>query len=90
MSDLIPKDKIKDPHNVDIWCKVNGEFKQNENTSMMIFNVKQLLEYASKFVTLEAGDVILTGTPSGVSTVKSGDYIECGLGNLIKMKFSVE
>lgn len=90
VSDLIPKDRLQDPHNIDIWCHVNGEMKQKENTSMMIFNIPQLLRYTSQFVTLERGDVLLTGTPSGISTVKPGDYIECGLGEIVKMKFIVE
>ena len=65
--------------------------KQNGNTSDMIFPIPTLIEYISKFVTLEPGDLILTGTPEGVGKVDPGDLIECGIGdNIAQMKFSVE
>uniref|UniRef100_A0A915J9C4 oxaloacetate tautomerase n=1 Tax=Romanomermis culicivorax TaxID=13658 RepID=A0A915J9C4_ROMCU len=90
VSDFIPKECITDPQNITLWCKVNGVLKQNEKTSSMIFDIEQLMKYASNFVTLEAGDVLLTGTPPGMCSVKPGDIIECGLGEIMKMKFVVE
>lgn len=78
-----------DPHNVEIYCKINGVDKQRCNTNMMIFDIPTLIEYASKFVTFEAGDVLLTGTPAGVCHVDSGDVIEFGLKDISKTTINV-
>lgn len=90
VSPFIPKDAIPDPQNVGIWCKVNGAMKQDGNTRDMIFTVPYLLSYISQFFTLEPNDVVLTGTPSGVSAVKAGDVIQGGIDKLVKMEFKVE
>lgn len=90
MSDYIPKDRIPDPYNLDLWLKVNGQLKQKGNTKEMIFDIPSMLAHATQFVTMEPGDLLLTGTPKGVSTLKAGDEIECGIGDLITMKFPVE
>jgi len=63
---LITADEAGDPQNLNLRCWVNGELRQNSNTSDMVFSVAQLISYASQYMTLEAGDVILTGTPEGV------------------------
>ena len=55
----------------------------------MIFTIPYLVSYISQFITLEPGDVILTGTPAGVGPVKAGDTITCGLGDEISMAFNV-
>jgi 2-keto-4-pentenoate hydratase/2-oxohepta-3-ene-1,7-dioic acid hydratase in catechol pathway len=56
----------------------------------MIFSVQELISYISRFFTLETGDVILTGTPAGVSSVQPGDVIEAQLGPRLRVKFSVK
>ncbi len=89
VSDFIPKNKILDPHNVHLWLKVNGEMKQNGNTKDMIFKIPFLVSWISKYFKLEPGDVILTGTPSGVGPVKGGDQIEIGMDDIIKMTFNI-
>lgn len=63
---LVTADEIADPNDLRISCTVNGEQRQNSNTSDMIFNCKQIISYISRHFTLEPGDVILTGTPEGV------------------------
>jgi len=63
---IITKDEIPDPHNLTISTHVNGEQMQHANTGMMIYKIPQLIAYCSKAFTLMPGDVILTGTPSGV------------------------
>ena len=63
---FVTKDEIKDPHNLNLWLKLNGQMMQEGNTSKMIFNIPQLISYLSYFVTLYPGDVISTGTPPGV------------------------
>ncbi len=63
---LVTKDEIPDPQNLSIVTKVNNELRQNGHTSQMIFTIEELIKDISNLVTLEPGDVILTGTPSGV------------------------
>ncbi len=86
---LVTKDEIKDFNNLKMWLKVNGELRQNNNTDDMIFEVPFLISYISQFMTLLPGDVISTGTPSGVGHgfkppvyLKAGDVIELGIEGL--------
>ena len=87
---LVTTDEIKDPQNLKMWLKVNGEIKQNSSTAQMIFGVKQLVSYISRFITLMPGDLIPTGTPPGVGLghkptpvfLKSGDVMELGMDGL--------
>ncbi|MDK9698605.1 MAG: fumarylacetoacetate hydrolase family protein [bacterium] len=70
---------------VDVRCRVNGEIKQDGNTRDFIFSVGTLLHYVSQHITLEPGDVLLTGTPEGVSPLSNGDIVEVsinGIGSL--------
>ena len=91
--DLIEKDQLNGSSAVNLWLSVNGELRQNGNTCDMIFPVQELIAYISKYITLDRGDLILTGTPSGVGPVRRGDLIEAGLktdGNFqYSMKFHV-
>ena len=86
---LATKDEIADPHKLDIWLKVNGETRQNSSTSHLIFNIPHLVSYISGFMTLLPGDIISTGTPSGVGLgfdppvfLKPGDTMELGIEGL--------
>ena len=79
VSGFLAKEKIPDPQNLQLWLKVNGEMRQDGNTKDMIFTIPTLLSYISKYITLQEGDLILTGTPAGVGPVSSGDIITCGL-----------
>lgn len=89
---LTSADEIPDPQNLSIQCSVNGEIRQDSNTSDMVFDVYQMVEYLSQAMTLEPGDLILTGTPAGVGAVrkprlylKPGDVVRVeveGLGHL--------
>ncbi|HJW91600.1 MAG TPA: fumarylacetoacetate hydrolase family protein [Anaerolineales bacterium] len=68
-----------------ITCHVNGEMRQMASTRDMVFNVRQLIAFASSVMTLEPGDVLLTGTPAGVGPLVDGDVVQVaieGLGNL--------
>lgn len=63
---LVTADEVGDPHNLALKCWCNGELRQNSNTSDLIFNVAEVVSYASQYMTLEPGDIISTGTPEGV------------------------
>lgn len=63
---LITADEAGDPSNMQVRCWLNGELRQNSNTSDLIFNVAEVVSYASQYMTLEPGDIISTGTPEGV------------------------
>ncbi len=85
ISPVTPRSTMTDPHQLRISLKKNGEIKQDSNTANMIFKIPKILEYASRVMTLERGDVIATGTPEGVGEITDGDKIEAaidGLGSL--------
>lgn len=86
---LATKDEIKDFNDLKMWLKVNGTLMQDNNTDDMIFEVPFLVHYISQFMTLLPGDVISTGTPSGVGHslhppryLKPGDVVELGIEEL--------
>ncbi len=75
-----------DPSDLRVTTRVNGETRQDGRTSMMIFDVPAILEYVTRFVTLERGDVVITGTPEGVGPLSRGDTVEVeveGVGTLL-------
>jgi 2,4-didehydro-3-deoxy-L-rhamnonate hydrolase len=74
---MVTADEIPDPDALPISLTVNGEIRQNSNTSQLIYNCRRLIEFASEFYTLYPGDLVYTGTPDGVSPVKPGDVIVC-------------
>ncbi|XP_006003149.1 acylpyruvase FAHD1, mitochondrial [Latimeria chalumnae] len=90
VSDFISKEKISDPQNVKIWLKVNDRLRQEGSTSSMIFSIPYLISYISEIITLEDGDLILTGTPKGVAAVQEHDELHAGIDDLISMTFKVE
>lgn len=63
---IVTADEIADPHNLDLWLTKNGETKQSSNTRHMYFKIPKLISNISEGMTLDPGDVILTGTPEGV------------------------
>jgi 2-keto-4-pentenoate hydratase/2-oxohepta-3-ene-1,7-dioic acid hydratase in catechol pathway len=72
---LVPAEDIDDPQNLKITCRLNGEIVQQGNTSQMIFSLPELIAFVSKNFTLMPGDIILTGTPSGVGPLHHGDEV---------------
>lgn len=83
---LVPADEISDVNDLQIQLTVNGKERQNGNTSDMIFPVPKLIAYLSKYMTLEPGDVIATGTPEGVSALENGDHVEITISDIGTLK----
>jgi 2,4-didehydro-3-deoxy-L-rhamnonate hydrolase len=86
---LVTRDEVSDPQKLSLELTVNGEPRQSSNTSDMIFTVRQIVAYCSKFMTLLPGDVIITGTPQGVGwgmkprkMLKPGDRMRLAIGSL--------
>lgn len=79
LSEFISKSQIEDPENVTLELRVNGEIKQHDPTSLMIFKIPQILDSISCVMTLEPGDIVLTGTPKGVGPLVPGDKVECSI-----------
>lgn len=80
---IVTSDSLPNPHNLNLACRVNGITKQQDNTRHMIFNIAQTITILSRGMTLEAGDLIATGTPSGVGFARTppeflhpGDHLE--------------
>jgi len=79
-----------DPHDLTIQLFQNGQLRQNSNTSQLIFNSFQLVSFVSTNMTLAPGDVILTGTPSGVGMIESGDRLEVRIQGLAPLVNTVK
>ncbi|MEM1210914.1 MAG: fumarylacetoacetate hydrolase family protein [Planctomycetota bacterium] len=82
-------DELPDPHRLRLWLELNGKRLQDSTTSDLIFDIPTLVSYISQFMTLEAGDIISTGTPAGVGLgldpstyLKPGDVVELGIDGL--------
>jgi 2-keto-4-pentenoate hydratase/2-oxohepta-3-ene-1,7-dioic acid hydratase in catechol pathway len=90
---ITTKDEVKDPQNLRIQTRVNGELRQDSSTSKMVISIKNIISSLSKIMTLEAGDIISTGTPAGVAMsmkepkyLKDGDIVEISIENLGKIR----
>jgi 2-keto-4-pentenoate hydratase/2-oxohepta-3-ene-1,7-dioic acid hydratase in catechol pathway len=87
---LVTADEIADPNHLGLTIAVNGETRQDSNTSLMVLNVPELIEFASSFYSLLPGDVIMTGTPEGVSAIVPGDTIRAEIEKIGVMDVQVE
>ncbi len=93
---LATADEVEDPHNLDLWLDVNGERRQQSNTSKFLFDIPEVVSYISRFMTLLPGDIISTGTPPGVGLgmnppqyLEAGDVVELGIDQLGSAKQNV-
>lgn len=89
LSDFISSDDYKLTMDETITLKVNGEIRQDDQLNKMIFNPVQIVEYISSLMTLEAGDLIFTGTPKGVAKVNSGNVLEAEIENIGELSCEV-
>ena len=89
VSAIVPAAAIGHPASGAIWLKVNGEIKQNGDLAQMSWKVAEVIANLSSYVRLEAGDLICTGTPAGVSTVVRGDVLEGFIENVGELKIKL-
>ena len=92
---LVLRDEVADPHALSLQTRINGEVKQDASTGQMIFSVAELIEWASRWMTLEPGDIISTGTPAGVGSasgvfLKPGDVVEVEIESIGTIRNEVE
>jgi acylpyruvate hydrolase len=88
VSKFVPLTDVKeDIHALELSCFVNGERRQFGNTKDMLFPVPAILRHISRIMTLEEGDLIMTGTPAGVGPLVAGDEIKCSITNVVEMTF---
>lgn len=89
VSDFIPAANVGQQPTFEIECRVNGVVRQRASTASMMFDVGTLISYISTIFTLEAGDLIFTGTPDGVAAVQPGDVIEAHLSGYASLRTTV-
>jgi ureidoglycolate lyase len=82
---MVTKDEVPDPQNLHMWLDVDGQRMQDGSTKTMIFGVKEVVSYVSRFITLHAGDVIATGTPPGVGLGKKPTPVFLKLGQTMSL-----
>ncbi|RVI13409.1 FAA hydrolase family protein [Sinorhizobium meliloti] len=82
VSAIVPVTAIGHPASGNIWLKVNGELRQQGDLDQMIWKVPEIIAELSRLFTLAPGDIIMTGTPSGVGPVTQGDVVACGIDGI--------
>jgi acylpyruvate hydrolase len=87
---FLPVSAFNDPGNVNFSLNINGELRQQGNTSLMLFGFNYIISYLSRFFTLRTGDLIFTGTPKGVGPVKVGDLLAAYIENEKLLEFEVK
>ncbi|ETV84474.1 hypothetical protein H257_03671 [Aphanomyces astaci] len=89
ISDVIPAAQVADPQDLNLWLNVDGVPRQRCNTRDMVHKIPFLIAHISRIMTLEEGDVIITGTPEGVGPVEPGNIVTAGIDGLVEVTFPV-
>lgn len=89
ISDFVPAGQVTDPQKLQLKLTVSGEVRQDGNTRDMMRSIAELIAAASSYFTLEEGDILLTGTPSGVGRIASGDQLEASIEQVGKLNVAV-
>ncbi|MGW8312784.1 MAG: fumarylacetoacetate hydrolase family protein [Desulfuromonadales bacterium] len=89
LSDFVTKDRVPNPQKLRLILSVNGEVRQDGNTADMMLPLAELISAVSEYFTLEEGDILLTGTPSGVGRICSGDRLEASIEQVGSLKVTV-
>lgn len=90
ISEWIPKSTFKDIQDISFSLKKNGETVQHGNTKDMIFSIEDIIVFVSQYITLRKGDIIFTGTPSGVGPVAIGDHVEGYIADRCMLDFHIK
>lgn len=90
ISNFVQKSKFEDLKNLNFHLEINGETRQKGNTEMMLWNFDEIIAEISKYFTLKTGDLIFTGTPSGVGAVKIGDKLTAFIEDTEMLSFEVK
>ena len=90
ISDVVLRDELLDPNNLDLVLTVNGEVRQRSNTRYLVYSVERIIEFVSGVMTLKRGDLLLTGTPEGVGEIVEGDVLEAQLGDRCFLRVDVQ
>lgn len=90
ISEFVSKTKFTDLTNLNFHLDVNGESRQVGNTSMMLYPIDTIIAFISRYFTLKTGDIIFTGTPAGVASVKVGDTLSCFIESEKMLEFEVK
>lgn len=80
ISNIIPKASIPDPHAADLLLSIDGTVRQSDSTGLMMYRIPRQLADISRVMTLDPGDIVLTGTPKGVGQVSHGQVMKAGIG----------
>ena len=89
VSDFVATNQVADPNNLQLSLRVNGNIRQQGTTAQMMRSVEEIIAEVSRYYTLEPGDIILTGTPAGVSRIVSGDQLEGTIEQVGELRVSV-
>lgn len=87
---VVPLKEVGDLAALEVWCRVNGEVRQHGCAADMAFPIPMVLSYASQIMTLEPGDLVLTGTPAGIGPLRPGDVVEVEVSNVGVLRNPVE
>ncbi len=90
LSKFVPITKFKDVQNINFRLDINGEKRQEGNSSLMIFKVDDIISHVSKYFTLKMGDLIYTGTPAGVGPVKIDDHLQLYIEDELMLDFMIK
>jgi 5-oxopent-3-ene-1,2,5-tricarboxylate decarboxylase/2-hydroxyhepta-2,4-diene-1,7-dioate isomerase len=83
---MVTVDEIKPPIRLDLECRVNGRIRQRSNTRHLLFDIPAIIEFVSRHITLEPGDIISTGTPEGIGPIKHGDTMICRIAKIGELR----
>jgi 5-oxopent-3-ene-1,2,5-tricarboxylate decarboxylase / 2-hydroxyhepta-2,4-diene-1,7-dioate isomerase len=83
---IVTREEIRPPVHLDIECRVNGKLRQKANTRALVFDIPNVIEYITRTITLEPGDVISTGTPEGIGPIRHGDTVVCRIQNIGELR----
>jgi 2-keto-4-pentenoate hydratase/2-oxohepta-3-ene-1,7-dioic acid hydratase in catechol pathway len=83
---IVTPDEITPPVHLGVQCRVNGRLRQKSNTRHLLFDIPTIIEFVSRYITLEPGDIISTGTPEGIGPIKNGDTIICHIDKIGELK----